>query len=57
MKLKIMIKLFNVCDKNCIECFNSCLCNMFTNKELKIILTDYDYREVTKYRDYCTNII
>lgn len=52
-----MIKLFNVCDKNCIECFNSCLCNMFTNKELKIILTDYDYREVTKYRDYCTNII
>ena len=50
-------KTFNICDKNCIECFNACLCNMFTNKELKIILTDYDYREVTKYRDYCTNII
>ena len=50
-------KIFNICDKNCIECFNACLCNMFTNKELKIILTDYDYREVTKYRDYCTNII
>jgi len=50
-------KLFGICDKNCIGCFNSCMCYMFTNKELKIILTDWDYREVTKYRDYCTNIM
>lgn len=48
-------KLFKVCDKNCINCFNSCLCNMFSNKELKVMLTDYDYREVTKHRDTCIN--
>jgi len=50
-------KLFGICDKNCIGCFNSCLCYMFTNKELKVVLTEWDYREVSKYRDYCTNII
>ena len=50
-------KLFKICDKNCIECFNSCMCYMFTNKELKVMLTDWDYREVTKYRDYCTTNI
>ena len=50
-------KLFGICDKNCIGCFNSCMCYMFTNKELKVMLTDWDYREVTKYRDYCTNIV
>jgi len=50
-------KLFKICDKNCIGCFNACLCNMYSNKELKVILTDWDYREVTKYREYCTNIM
>jgi len=49
--------LFKVCDKDCVNCFNACLCNMYSNKELKVILTDWDYREVTKYRDYCTNIM
>ena len=50
-------KLFKVCDKNCVNCFNACLCNMYSNKELKVMLTDWDYREVTKYREYCTNIM
>jgi len=50
-------KLFNICDKNCIDCFNACLCHMFTNKELKIILSERNYREVIKFREYCTNII
>lgn len=49
--------LFKVCDKDCIGCFNACLCNMYSNKQLKIVLSDWDYREVTKYRDYCTNIM
>jgi len=50
-------KSFNICDKNCIDCFNACLCHMFTNKELKIILSERNYREVIKFREYCTNII
>lgn len=50
-------KSFKVCDKNCVNCFNACLCNMYSNKELKIILSDWDYREVTKSRDLCTNTI
>jgi len=49
--------LFKVCDKDCIGCFNACLCNMYSNKELKIVLSDWEYRDVTKYRDYCTNIM
>ena len=48
-------KLFNVCDKNCVDCFNACLCNMFTNKELKVMLSERNYSEVIKFREYCTN--
>lgn len=47
--------LFKVCDKNCIGCFNACLCNMFTNKELKKVLSERNYSEVVKFREYCTN--
>lgn len=49
-------KTFNVCDKNCVNCFNACLCNMFTNKELKLILSKRNYSEVIKYREYCSNV-
>jgi len=50
-------KVFKICDKNCVGCFNSCLCYMFSNKELKVILSERNYSEVNKYKDYCTNIM
>lgn len=56
-EININIKLFRICDKNCIGCYNSCLCNMFTNKELKLVLSERNYSEVIKYREYCTNIM
>ena len=50
-------KLFKVCDKNCVGCFNACLFNMYSKKELKVVLSERNYSEVIKYKDYCTNIM
>ena len=49
-------KYFYICTKNCKNCFDICLCGMFTNKELKIILTDWEYRGVIKSNNSCNNL-
>ena len=51
------LKSFKVCDKNCVGCFNACLFNMYSKKDLKVILSERNYSEVIKYKDYCTNIM
>ena len=51
------LKSFKVCDKNCVGCFNACLFNMYSKKDLRVILSERYYSEVIKYKDYCTNII
>ena len=50
-------KIFKICDKNCVGCFNACLCYMFSKKELSVILSKRNYSEVNEYKDYCTNIM
>lgn len=49
-------KSFKVCNKDCNGCFNACLCNMYSDKELKLIFARRQYDEIKKYRDYCVNL-
>lgn len=46
--------VFNVCDKNCSGCYNACLCQMFTNEDLKVILPRRQYEKVINFRNYCS---
>lgn len=45
---------FKVCDKNCLGCFNACLCNIYTNQELQTMFPRRQYENVIQFRDYCT---
>lgn len=43
-------KNFQVCDKNCHDCFNMCLCTLFTENELKTALTKNNYYQLKTYK-------
>lgn len=43
--------IFNVCNKNCTNCFNACLCNLYEDKELKELLSRRNYEEIKTFRN------
>lgn len=45
--------IFNVCDKDCISCFNACLCKLYSEKELKKKLPRKQYEQVIQFKKYC----
>ncbi|MHB8066163.1 MAG: TOTE conflict system archaeo-eukaryotic primase domain-containing protein [Ruminiclostridium sp.] len=49
-------KTFKVCDKDCEGCFNACLCQMYSDTELKGIFARRQFEEIKKFRDYCINV-
>jgi len=42
------VKSITICDKNCQNCFNACLCRLFDNKQLKNMLTRREYEALIK---------
>ena len=42
------VKSITICDKNCQNCFNACLCRLFDNKQLKSMLTRREYEALIK---------
>ena len=48
---------FTVCNKNCTGCFNACLCRLYSDTQLKEILSRRHYEEVREYKDYCPTAI
>ena len=42
------VKSITICDKNCQNCFNACLCRLFDNKKLKTMLTRREYEALIK---------
>jgi len=42
------VKSITICDKNCQNCFNACLCRLFDNKQLKTMLTRREYEALIK---------
>mgnify|MGYP000158889604 CR=1 FL=1 len=42
------VKSITICDKNCQNCFNACLCRLFDNKKLKTMLTRREYEALVK---------
>jgi len=42
------VKSITICDKNCQNCFNACLCRLFDNKKLKNMLTRREYEALIK---------
>lgn len=49
------VRSFNVCNKNCTNCFYICLCNLYTDKEIKQVVTRDQYNNIKYVRnnDYC----
>jgi len=62
-KNNINDKEFKVCDRNCTGCFYVCLCNMYSNNELKNMFSRDQYDNIKEFRvkDYnnysCTKCI
>ena len=42
---------FNVCDKECKECFYVCLCKIYSNNEVKKILNKNQYNDIRLFRN------
>jgi len=42
--------IFRVCDKNCTNCFNACLCTLYSDKQLKELLTKDFYYKLKEFK-------